>query len=197
MKILSSRKHHYLTIVSIFLLMAALIVGMVGCGQAAASSYTLTIASTTGGSVTPGVGPHTYNAGTTVNLVATPASGYLFVNWAGDVSTIANVNAANTTITMNGDYEITARFASVVGSKTETVTNGTVDARDEADTEVLVSGNATVAVAQFADNPGGGSPTGFNSLGKYIDVHIPDVGQIGRAHDCTTVRLESRMTYSA
>jgi alpha-tubulin suppressor-like RCC1 family protein len=110
--------------------------------------------------------------------VATPASGYLFVNWAGDVSTIANVNAATTTITMNDDYEITARFTAVVGSKTETVTNGTVDARDEADTEVLVSGNATVAVAQFVDNPGGGSPTGFNSLGKYIDVHIPDVGQV-------------------
>ena len=36
--------------------------------------------------------------------------GYRFVNWTGDVGTIANVNAASTTITMNGDYSITANF---------------------------------------------------------------------------------------
>jgi hypothetical protein len=35
---------------------------------------------------------------------------YGFVNWTGDVSTVANVNAAVTTITMNGNYSITANF---------------------------------------------------------------------------------------
>ena len=33
--------------------------------------------------------------------------GYLFVEWIGDVGTIADVNA---TITMNDDYAITANF---------------------------------------------------------------------------------------
>lgn len=76
-----------------------------------AKPYTLTISSTAGGSVTmPGEGAFTYNVGTVVNLVATANSGYYFINWTGDVDTIANVNAAATTITMNGDYSITANF---------------------------------------------------------------------------------------
>jgi hypothetical protein len=57
---------------------------------------------------------------------------------------------------------------------TETVTDGTVDARDEADTEVEVDGTATVTVAGYEDNPGGPAPAGFNSLDKYIDVYVPD-----------------------
>jgi isopenicillin-N N-acyltransferase-like protein len=71
----------------------------------------LTISSTTGGSITtPGEGPFTYFYGTEVNLVAEPHEGYQFVNWTGDISTIADANAAATTITMNGDYSITANF---------------------------------------------------------------------------------------
>jgi preprotein translocase subunit YajC len=75
----------------------------------------LTTSSTAGGSVTtPGEGAFLYDVGTAVNLVATATSGYAFVNWTGDVGTIANVNAASTTITMNGDYSVTANFVSTV-----------------------------------------------------------------------------------
>jgi uncharacterized repeat protein (TIGR02543 family) len=74
----------------------------------------LTISSTAGGAVTtPGQGPFTYKPGTVVNLVASPAGGYRFVNWTGDVGTVANVSAAATTITMKGDYSITANFAPI------------------------------------------------------------------------------------
>ena len=74
----------------------------------------LTTSSTAGGSVTtPGEGAFLYNVGEVVSLVASPASGYRFVNWTGDVGTIANVNAASTSITMNGDYSITANFMAV------------------------------------------------------------------------------------
>ena len=73
--------------------------------------YDLTISSTEGGSVTtPGEGTFTYSEGDGVNLVATPDAGYRFVNWTGDVDTIADINTAATTITMNGDYSITAKF---------------------------------------------------------------------------------------
>jgi ribosomal protein L21E len=73
--------------------------------------YNLTISSTEGGSVTtPGEGTFTYAQGTVVNLVATPDDRYRFVHWIGDVGTIADVNAASTTITMNDDYSITAKF---------------------------------------------------------------------------------------
>ena len=42
-----------------------------------------------------------------------PDEGYRFVEWTGDVGTIADVYAAATTITMNGDYSITANFEEV------------------------------------------------------------------------------------
>jgi len=76
--------------------------------------YDLSINSTGGGSVTtPGEGTFNYTAGTVVDLEATPDAGYRFVEWTGDVGTIADVNAAATTITMNGDYSITANFVGV------------------------------------------------------------------------------------
>ena len=73
--------------------------------------YRLVIFSAAGGSVTtPGEDGFMYDAVTVVNLVATPASGYKFAEWTGNVTTITNVNAASTTITMNGDYYICAHF---------------------------------------------------------------------------------------
>jgi isopenicillin-N N-acyltransferase-like protein len=73
--------------------------------------YTLTISSTAGGSVTaPGEGIFTYDQGTELNLIAEAEEGYRFVNWTGDVDTIADVNAASTRTTMNGNYSITANF---------------------------------------------------------------------------------------
>jgi len=94
--------------VSILLITAALIMGMVGCAPV---QHDLTTSSNEGGEVTtPGEDTFTYNEGTVVDLVATPEAGYRFVKWTGDVDTIANVNAAITTITMDGDYSILANF---------------------------------------------------------------------------------------
>ena len=61
---------------------------------------------------------------------------------------------------------------------TETVTNGTVDATEEADTRVVVTGTATVTVFPYDDNPGGSAPTGFNALGKWVDVYVPDTAEV-------------------
>jgi uncharacterized protein YkwD len=75
------------------------------------SQYSLAISSTAGGSVTtPGEGTFVGDAGLVVSLVATPATGYQFVNWTGDVGTVANVNSASTTVTINDSYSITAVF---------------------------------------------------------------------------------------
>jgi len=112
--ILSSRRHHYVPRVSIFLITVALIAGMVGCGGGGGDGgeyYALTVASTTGGSVTtPGEVTRTYEAGMVVDLVVEAEEGYWFVQWTGDVNSIADVNDATTTITMNGDYSIAANF---------------------------------------------------------------------------------------
>jgi len=157
---------------------------------APSGAYHLTISSTAGGSVnTPGEGTFNYTAGTVVDLAAIPDVGYEFVNWTGDVGTIADVNAATTIITMQGNYEITARFVGVGAAKTETVTGGgTVDATEEADTEVAVNGTATVTVALYEENPGGPPPTGFSSLDKYIDVYVPDTTEANE--------LEIRLYYT-
>ena len=88
--------------------MVALIAGMVGCVPA---QHNLAVSSTEGGEVTsPGEGIFTYYEGEVVDLVADSEEGYEFVNWTGDVGTVANVNAASTTITMNDNYSITANF---------------------------------------------------------------------------------------
>jgi len=76
--------------------------------------YDLSISSTAGGNVTvPGEGTATYQQGTVVTLVATAAEGYRFVNWTGDVGTVANRSSATTTITMSGHYSVSANFESV------------------------------------------------------------------------------------
>jgi hypothetical protein len=76
--------------------------------------YDLSINATEGGAVTePGEGVFSYDEGTAVDLVAAPDAGYRFVEWTGDAGTIADVDAASTNITMNGNYSITANFVGV------------------------------------------------------------------------------------
>ena len=97
-----------------FLITLALIAGMVGCGTAA--QYVLSVLSTSGGNVThPGFGTFIYPAGAVVLLEAVPADGYSFASWSGNVSTVANVTAADTTITLKGNYLITANFGPFAG----------------------------------------------------------------------------------
>lgn len=114
--ILKSNSHHYLAGASIFLIMVALIPGMVGCGGnvRGSESYTLTINSNSGGSVTEsGEGNPTYNPAIVVDLVADADAGYYFVGWTGDVDAVEDVNAAVTTIAMDDDYSVTANLVSV------------------------------------------------------------------------------------
>ena len=96
---------------SILLVTVALVAGSIGCVGVA---YDLTISSTEGGSVTtPGEGTTTCDEGEVVNLKATPDAGYRFVNWTGEVDSIADVENATTTITMNDSYSITANFEQI------------------------------------------------------------------------------------
>jgi uncharacterized repeat protein (TIGR02543 family) len=82
--------------------------------------YNLTISSTTGGNVTtPGEGTFTYDEGEVVNLMAEADEGYFFEKWTGGVTTIANVNAASTNITIPAqNVAITANFKDVLPSVT-------------------------------------------------------------------------------
>ena len=98
---------------AVILITLALISATVSCADPP-RSYDLTIASTAGGVVTtPGEEVFLYPAGTVVDLVAEASEGYRFGEWTGDVETVADVGAASTTITVNGNYVITAEFEAV------------------------------------------------------------------------------------
>lgn len=101
--------------VAIFLIVAALVVGVVACDGV--DTYQLTISSASGGNVTtPGEGTSTHEAGTVVQLVATPDDGYQFRSWTGDIQHVADANAASTTISMNGNYAVVANFQTEGGT---------------------------------------------------------------------------------
>ncbi len=102
-------------------------------------TYTLTIAANGSGSTDPAAGTHSYAAGTVVNISATPASGWQFVNWTGDVAMIADANTATTTITMNGNYTITANFKPIV-IPGDANGDGVVNALDITKVERIIAG---------------------------------------------------------
>ena len=73
--------------------------------------YHLAVSTTVGGEVVkPGAGMFTYDGGSVIKLEAHEYVSYGFMNWTGNVSTVADVNAAVTTITMDGNYSIRADF---------------------------------------------------------------------------------------
>jgi len=84
---------------------------MIGC---ASGQYSLTIHDTEGG-LAVASGDITeisdLDYGAVVQLYAVAYTCYEFVNWTGDVGTIADVENTYTTIIMKGSYVITANFA--------------------------------------------------------------------------------------
>ena len=105
----SLKKHSRMARLTVLLITAVLSLAIADCDGS--ETYQLSISSTSGGSVTvPGEGVFAYDAGTVVELVATPDDGYNFQAWTGDIEDIADLDSHTTNITMNGDYSITASF---------------------------------------------------------------------------------------
>jgi hypothetical protein len=75
---------------------------------AAEVQYTLTITTATGGTTNPSPGTYTYWAGTTVNVTATPNSGYIFDHWELDGAPAGSQNPIS--VTMNSDHTLHAVF---------------------------------------------------------------------------------------
>lgn len=162
--------------VSIFLITVALVAGMAGCvggnGNDGGESYTLTIDSTAAGTVTvnsvpvPGKAMFTYGAGTVVRLVATPSAGYRFVEWTGDVDTIANINAASTSINVQGNCEITANFEAISYSTYKVICDVP---------EVIVAGEETrIPVTLKTDELG---ELGYDDVQLHVKVY-PRAGDV-------------------
>jgi hypothetical protein len=105
----SFKKHA--TVARIVVLLIAVVLAVAAAACDGSHTYGLNISSGAGGSVTiPGEGAFTYEASTVVELKAEPDDGYEFQVWSGDTEHIANPYSAVTTITMNQDYSIIAKF---------------------------------------------------------------------------------------
>ena len=100
------------------------------------TTYTLTIAASDGGTVSPSVGAHTYDDGTSVTVTASANTGYTFKNWSGEsTSTNSTIN-----ITMNGNKTLTANFQQ---NDTPPQGNTFVDSRDGKTYKKVVIGTQT------------------------------------------------------
>ncbi|HEX8411963.1 MAG TPA: InlB B-repeat-containing protein [Thermoanaerobaculia bacterium] len=76
------------------------------------TSFTLTTNVSGSGSVSRSPNATTYASGTVVTLTATPASGFQFAGWSGDLTGTTNP----ATITMNASKTVTATFTAITGS---------------------------------------------------------------------------------
>ena len=134
-------------------LVVILISGLIFGGCAKPIQFRLTIGGSAGGTVTvspngPWYNPSVpgsqalYAPGTIVNLTATPLSGWAFLSWTGDVETVANVNSASTTVTMNGNYTVTANFVTAAPAPT-------LDFRTA--TKIVAANNASATFKTGAD----------------------------------------------
>jgi hypothetical protein len=100
-------------------------------------------------------------------------------NWWGHTSgpqNPSNPDGTGDAVSSNVD------FMPWLGAETVTqkiIGSGTVDATQQADATVRVTGNTTVSVAKSEVDPTGGlPPTGTEPLGRYIDVYVSDPTEV-------------------
>jgi len=99
------------TSLAVFIIFFGIIIGISvlgSCsGEPQVAQYTLTI-NVDGSGISAGA--DIYDEGTIVSISATPDAEWEFVEWTGDIDTISNRLSNSTTIVVDGDYTITARF---------------------------------------------------------------------------------------
>jgi len=135
------------------------------------TQYTLTTNVVGSGSVVPAGG--SYSEGANINLTATPASGYQFAGWSGDLSGAVNPAA----LTMNANKNVTATFTQIP------ITQYTLT--------VNTTGSGNVAL-----NPSGGV---YNSGTVVTLTATPDAGYqfTGWSGDLTGATNPATITMSA
>ncbi len=108
-------------------------------------SYTLTVGN--------GTGSGTYTEGSVVNITANnPTDGFQFDAWQGDILTVADINSANTTITItDSDLSINASYAEEEELFSLIVNNGQGSGSYTSGTVVSISANSAPIGQQFAN----------------------------------------------
>ncbi len=134
-------------------------------GGGGPSTYSLTVNS--------GTGDGSYEEDTVVNIVAdTPSAGDIFDVWTGDTTNVANVNNADTDITMPpASTTVTATYKDDPATYQLTVNNGTGDGYYGSSTVVNIS----------ADSP---------PMGKLFDMWTGDTTNVDDIYaDSTTITM--------
>jgi uncharacterized repeat protein (TIGR02543 family) len=108
------RKHVYLSVVIILALVLSLSLLVTGCPTTQTYILATDVSPAGAGSVSPSGG--NYDAGVTVTLTATPASGYTFDYWSGS----ASGTSSTTTVVMNAHRSVTAHFTPLAQTYTLT-----------------------------------------------------------------------------
>jgi len=117
----------WLLLLGALIVLLCIILAVHGCGGGGKKEYDLTIAAspTAGGTISPAPGVYTFDRGTVITIVATPAPGWEFTGWSGS----ASGTRPSITVTMDSDKLVTANFAKIVPTytlTTEKVGKGTV-----------------------------------------------------------------------
>jgi hypothetical protein len=98
------------------------------------------------GTVSP-VTPLVVDEGTSVTIVATPASNSKFTGWTGDVADVADVASATTSVVVNADTDLVANFAKKTAEDEQLTVTG-IDAEGglngDGQVEVWLFGGETI-----------------------------------------------------
>jgi hypothetical protein len=112
--------------------------------QAPVQTYALTTAVSPEGSgtISPAAGVHAFNAGTELDITATPAPGFAFEHWGGDCS-----GSDDCSVTMTADKNITAYFTVVPSGllgdvNADSLVNST-------DALIILSGDVGINITPF------------------------------------------------
>jgi uncharacterized repeat protein (TIGR02543 family) len=112
------------------------------------SNYSLAITTVGSGTVTKNPNSSTYAPGTSVQLTATPSSGFTFTGWSGAVTGTQNPAA----VTMNANKAVTATFTSNnPGSAFDMLANGSwVANKDDFGSTIIMTKTAASAAANWS-----------------------------------------------
>ncbi|MFP4163866.1 MAG: InlB B-repeat-containing protein [Chitinispirillaceae bacterium] len=150
-------------------------------GSQPTDDYSLSVSTTGQGSVSKSPDHSSYSSGSTVSLTASPADGYVFSGWSGDVTGTANPIS----VTMNSNKVITADFSAESTTPTEP------------GSELLVNGDFSSGETPWNLGVYGGSASGEVVNGEYKT----SISQAGSAawniqFTQTGVNLEKGKTYT-
>ena len=145
------------------------------------NTFTLHVAKSGEGTVTPSAGTHIYSEGEIVNLSAVPATDWAFNYWTGDV---ADPNNPNTTVTMDEEKTVTAFFITTVDPDVDadgdTYTPNEGDCNDN---DATIHPNATEICGDGIDQDCNGFDTSCD-VDNDGDGYLSSIDPFDPSYDC-------------